>query len=102
MSKERVRAMKKMRGNLQEGADIQGTGVAKPPKGSKALRGGEVIVRDDIMRSPADKTKTPPPGKASKFSSSTVPGKTFTGRGGARKGRKMTGNAAAAILGKRY
>jgi hypothetical protein len=95
--------MSKYRGNLTEGADVQGTGVAKPPKGSKALRGGDVITRDDVIRSPADKTKTPASSKKSKFGSSTVKGKPFSGRGGVKKGkgRKMSGYEAAAILGKR-
>ncbi len=90
--------MAKFRGNLKEGVQA-GTGRVKPPAGEHMLRGGEVEVRDDAMRSKAENASTPK-GGTSRVGS--LPGKVFTGRGGARKrGHRFTAQEAAAILGKR-
>jgi hypothetical protein len=91
----------KYRGNLTEGKATAGSGDKRPPAGAEGLTGGEVNVRDDVMRSKADQTKTPAFSGKSKFKS--LPGKEITGRRGAGKGskRKFTAKEAAAILGKR-
>lgn len=92
--------MSKWRGNLTEGGDTPGSGEKRPPSGAKAVKGGEVSMRDDIIRTPADKTRTPPSSKGSKWAS--LPGKPITGAKGARgRKTKFTAQDAAAALGKR-
>lgn len=93
--------MSKYRGNLVETKAQERGGKSKPPADATDVEGGEVAMRDDIVRTPADKTKSP-----NSFSSKieSLPGKAMTGKGGAQKGkgkRKFTANEAAAVLGKR-
>jgi hypothetical protein len=102
----------KYRGNLVAAPDIQGSGMSKPPKNLKklvgpghltsdaAVAGGEIVLRDDNIRTPAEDKAPPGPSRSTKVMSS-LPGKVMRGKGGKGKGMKMTAAQAAACLGSR-